>query len=196
MINIREENPEIIETKLAANKITIADGAIYTTVGTDLYCYRTYKDKPAPPPSNGGKDEDDIVVEEPTKISIRYQLGSDTYFVDESAQKMDVVPQVIGGRTLLPARYVTEPLGGSVSWDGTERKVICTLGDKTIELWIGKPTARIDGVETQIDPDNPDVVPTIIDGRTMVPMRFLAESLGCEVEWIADTKEIVLRYSE
>ncbi|MEZ4812626.1 MAG: stalk domain-containing protein [Caldisericia bacterium] len=41
---------------------------------------------------------------------------------------------------------------------------------------------------TQIDPDNPDVVTTIIDDRTMVPMRFLAENLGCKVEWIAETE--------
>jgi len=34
----------------------------------------------------------------------------------------------------------------------------------------------------------------IVSGRTMVPMRFLAESLGCEVEWVATTKEIILTY--
>ncbi|MCK5743748.1 MAG: copper amine oxidase N-terminal domain-containing protein, partial [Caldisericia bacterium] len=61
--------------------------------------------------------------------------------------------------------------------------------------WIGKSTAKLNGIEVQIDPDNPDVVPTIINDRTMVPMRFLAESLGCSVKWIADTKEIILTYS-
>jgi len=63
-----------------------------------------------------------------------------------------------------------------------------------VELWIDKPIARVNGVEIQIDPDNPDVVPTIINDRTMVSMRFLAESLGCEVEWVADTKDVIITY--
>ncbi|MEZ4813441.1 MAG: stalk domain-containing protein [Caldisericia bacterium] len=109
---------------------------------------------------------------------------------------MDVSPVIQNGRTLLPARFVTEPLGGSVAWDGYEKKVVCTLADKTVELWINKPTTKISGQEVQIDPDNPDVVPTIINDRTMVPMRFLAESLGCEVEWIAETKTVIITYHE
>ncbi|HPF49880.1 MAG TPA: copper amine oxidase N-terminal domain-containing protein [Caldisericia bacterium] len=40
-----------------------------------------------------------------------------------------------------------------------------------------------------------DVKQIIHNDRTMVPMRFLAESLGCEVEWIPETKEIILTYS-
>ncbi|MEZ4813447.1 MAG: copper amine oxidase N-terminal domain-containing protein [Caldisericia bacterium] len=94
------------------------------------------------------------------------------------------------------ARYVTEPLGGGYVTEATEKKVVCTLGETTVEMWIGKPIAKINGEEVQIDPENPDVVPTIINDRTMVPMRFLAESLGCEVEWVAETKEIILTYPE
>ncbi|MCK5743707.1 MAG: copper amine oxidase N-terminal domain-containing protein, partial [Caldisericia bacterium] len=59
---------------------------------------------------------------------------------------------------------------------------------------IGKSTARVDGIEVQIDPNNPDVVPTIINDRTMVPMRFLTESLGCKLEWKAEKEEINLSY--
>ncbi len=109
---------------------------------------------------------------------------------------MDVSPVIQNSRTLLPARFVTEPLGGFVTWDGNEKKVVCTLSDKTVEFWIDKPTAKVNGQEVQIDPDNPDVVPTIINDRTMVPMRFLAESLGCEVEWIAETKTVTITYHE
>ncbi len=90
-------------------------------------------------------------------------------------------------------------------WDGDERKVTCKLvspdnhkteeyKENIVELWIDKPTARVNGVEVQIDPDNPDVVPTIINDRTMVPMSFLAESLGCEVEWVPDTKDVIITY--
>jgi len=145
-----------------------------------------------------------------TETILMFQIGVKKQWLDGDERLIDVAPLILNGRTFLPARSVTEPLGGDVLWDGVEKKVICKLeatntsledGSEnettynTVEFWIGKPTARVNGVEIQIDPDNPEVVPTIIDGRTMVPMRFLAESLGCEVEWIAETKEIILTYS-
>lgn len=137
------------------------------------------------------------------RIDITFQINSDTYQRNDSDKeknleeiRMDVAPVIQNGRTLLPARYLVEPLGGEALWDGDERKVTCNLSDKIVELWIDKPTARVNGVEVQIDADNPDVVPTIINDRTMVPMRFIAESLGCEVEWISDTQEIKVTYIE
>ncbi len=127
--------------------------------------------------------------------TLKFTIDVKEYSLDDVKRPIDVAPLILNGRTFLPARYVTEPLGGDVSWDGVEKKVVCELGENVVELWIGKSTAKVNGVEVQIDPNNPDVVPTIISDRTMVPMRFLAESLGCEVEWIAETKEIVLIYS-
>ncbi len=64
----------------------------------------------------------------------------------------------------------------------------------TITLQISNPTATVNGKQLQIDPNNPKVTPIIMNGRTMVPGRFLAEALGCEVKWIADTKTIILTY--
>ncbi|MCK5744486.1 MAG: copper amine oxidase N-terminal domain-containing protein [Caldisericia bacterium] len=128
-------------------------------------------------------------------IVLKFGLGENFYNLDGKSVEMDVVPVIKNGRTLLPARYVTEPFGGEVFWDGDEKKVTYILADKIVELWIGKSTAKVNGIEVQIDPNNPEVVPTIINDRTMVPIRFLAESLGCSVEWIADTKEIILTYT-
>jgi len=68
------------------------------------------------------------------------------------------------------------------------------LGDWCLEMNIGKPTARLYGKEVQIDPQNPKITPVILNGRTMVPVRFLAESLGCEVKWIAESKTILITY--
>jgi outer membrane protein assembly factor BamB len=137
---------------------------------------------------------------------IKYEIDSMDYMVNNNEYKADISPLIMNNRTLLPARYVIDPLGGDITWNQTEQKVICSLlvpqtqtDDLTqhnvVELWINKPTAKVNGIDVQIDPDNPDVVPTIINDRTMVPMRFLAESLGCEVEWVADTKEIILTYN-
>jgi len=46
-----------------------------------------------------------------------------------------------------------------------------------------KNIAKVNGVDTPIDPTNPKVVPMIISGRTMLPVRFVAENLGCKVDW-------------
>ncbi|HBK52670.1 MAG TPA: hypothetical protein DDZ44_01855, partial [Syntrophomonas wolfei] len=46
-----------------------------------------------------------------------------------------------------------------------------------------------------IDPENAAVMPLIINGRTMMPLRFIAENLGCEVEWISENSQIIIRYT-
>jgi Copper amine oxidase N-terminal domain len=139
-------------------------------------------------------------------FSIEYTVDKASYAINKVVTSTDTSPQILNGRTLLPARFVINPLDGEIKWDSKERKVTCELLTSsnltddmtkvtTVELWIGKSTAKLNGVEVQIDPDNPEVVPTIINDRTMVPMRFLAESLGCSVEWIAESKEIILTYT-
>jgi hypothetical protein len=90
---------------------------------------------------------------------------------------------------------VAEPLGASIGWDANEKKVTVSLKDTIIELWIGKNVARVNGVDTPIDPNNPKVVPMIIQGRTMLPVRFVAENLGCQVDWDANTKTVTITYS-
>jgi hypothetical protein len=134
-------------------------------------------------------------IPEPDVTTLEFQIDRMSYLLDGNQRDIDVAPVIKNGRTLLPARYVTEPLGGDVTWDGGAKKVVCMLNDNTVELWIDMPNARVNGSVIPIDPDNPEVTPTIINDRTMVPMRFLAESMGCEVEWIAETKEIILTYT-
>ena len=125
---------------------------------------------------------------------LKLQIGSKTMYVNDSPFEIDVPPIILEGRTLLPIRWVAEPLGAEVGWDGVEKKVTVTLKDTKIELWIGKSIARVNGVDTPIDPDNPKVVPIIKDGRTMLPVRFVVENLGCKVDWDQDTKTVTITY--
>ncbi len=63
-------------------------------------------------------------------------------------------------------------------------------GEK-VELVVGTPTAVVDGQPIRIDNDSTDVVPVIDENeRTLVPLRFIAEAFGAEVEWVADSREI------
>ena len=96
---------------------------------------------------------------------------------------------IIDGRTMAPVRFFIEEIGGKVIWDGQKESVAMLAGKSTIELFIGRKTMVVDGVETQLD-----VAPKLIDGRTFVPLRALCENIGCRVNWNEDerTVEIML----
>ena len=96
----------------------------------------------------------------------------------------DSPPVIVEKRTLVPARAVFEAMGGEVSWDDVQRTVTVELEDTTVVLVIDSKIAYINGEEQQMD------VPAMIlsnadnkNGRTMIPVRFVAEAIGCDVDW-------------
>ena len=131
---------------------------------------------------------------EKNEIVIILQIGKTIFTVNGVTQNLDSPPIIKNGRTLLPIRAIVEALGGTVSWDPSSKKVTVSLGSNTIELWIGKPTAKVNGTDTPIDSSNSKVVPEIINSRTMLPLRFVAESLGCQVQWDGTTQTITVTY--
>jgi len=129
-----------------------------------------------------------------TETVIILQIGNSTFTVNSISNTLDSPPVIKNSRTLLPIRAIIEALGGTVGWDANEKKVTVTLGSTTIELWIGKNTAKVNGADTPIDSTNSKVVPEIINGRTMLPLRFVTESLGCDVQWEQSTQTITITY--
>jgi len=125
-------------------------------------------------------------------IVIVLQIGSKNMVVDGRATSLDAPPVILEGRTLLPIRAVVEALGGTVAWDAVTQQVTLTLKDTTVILWIGQRAARVNGELRSIDPDNALVVPRIISSRTMLPIRFVAESLGCTVDWGATARTVTI----
>ncbi|MDN5347250.1 MAG: N-acetylmuramoyl-L-alanine amidase [Clostridia bacterium] len=82
------------------------------------------------------------------------------------------------GRTLVPVRFISEQLGANVDWIEREQKVLIQRQATVIELWIGKPTARVNNREVQLD-----TVPVLKEGTTMVPVRFISQAFGAKVDW-------------
>jgi len=105
-------------------------------------------------------------------------IGSSVMSVDGRSATLDSPPIIREGRTLLPIRAVIEALEGSVGWDAVQRKATVTLGMHTVEIWIGSKEARVDGVNIALD-----VAAIIVNSRTLLPLRFVAENLGCTVTW-------------
>ncbi len=98
-------------------------------------------------------------------------------------------PVIIMGRTLLPARAMIETMGGTIFWNNAESKVTVKINSSILEFWINNNTAKVNGIEKTMD-----VPPQIIKDRTMLPLRFIIENLGCDVDWDADTKSITVLY--
>ncbi|NLT21214.1 MAG: leucine-rich repeat protein [Syntrophomonadaceae bacterium] len=125
--------------------------------------------------------------------AIKLNLGKTDFGVNGQSFSMEVSPIILESRLLLPVKYVAEPLGATAAWNQEEQKVTVTLNNTVIELWIGKNKARVNGKEVMIDPDNPNVKPVVIPpGRTMLPLRFLGEALGCEVGWDQNLQQATL----
>ena len=118
------------------------------------------------------------------------QVDAIRIFIDSTG----AVPVIIQGRTMLPVRAIVEALGGRVSWDAARRVVGVVLGTKTLELIIGRSFATVNGTPVAIDPANALVVPIIVKGRTMLPVRFVAEQLGATVGWTPTTQVVTLDF--
>lgn len=126
------------------------------------------------------------------KTEIVLQIGSKDVYVNGQLKTIDVAPYIKNSRTLVPIRFISESFGADVSWDSSKREVKIVYANKTIILTIGKPTATVNGVSVPIDKDNPKVVPEITNNRTFVPLRFISETFGANVEWDNATRKITI----
>ncbi len=107
--------------------------------------------------------------------------------IDGEDLQFDVAPRISGGRTLVPMRAIFEAFGLEVSWNEAERTVTGEGEGLILRFVIDSNQAIVNGLVHTLD-----APATIINGRTMVPLRFLSEALGYNVVWIADSQMILL----
>jgi len=106
----------------------------------------------------------------------------------------DVSPQIINDRTMVPMRRIFEALGAEVEWINDTQTIVATHGERSIIMQIGNTEMSISESPyiSFIATTTLDVPPMIIDDRTLVPIRAVAEGLNAEVEWINDTRTVVI----
>lgn len=108
--------------------------------------------------------------------------------VDGVAVQTDVPPYIDNNsRTMVPVRLLSEALGCYVEWHGGEQRVRLTRPGKIVELFIGREVARVNDTEQKMD-----TTAVIREGRTMVPLRFLAETFGLKVDWRKDQRTVAI----
>ena len=100
--------------------------------------------------------------------------------IDGKKVSFGVSPQQINGRTMVPYRTLAEQLGAKVAWNEKTKQATITKGSKKVELTIGSKKATINGKSISLD-----TAPVVRSGNTLVPLRFVGESLGVWVSWNA-----------
>lgn len=121
-----------------------------------------------------------VILLAPVSVSAQAQEqpGEIPVQVDGLPVAFDVHPVIQDGRTLVPFRAIAEALNVEVAWDGTTQAITATDGKTSISLQIGNKTA-----ERNDTPISLDVPPLILNGRTLIPLRFFSEAFDCQVSW-------------
>ena len=91
------------------------------------------------------------------------------------------------GRTQVPVRFVSEALGADVGWDGNTKTVTVEQARNKISLVVGKSEYTVNSKKMEMDTS---VI--IVEDRTFVPARYVAEALGAEVDWDSKTKTVII----
>lgn len=167
------------------DKITVKDKnnstVKLTKVDENEYTFTMPSGKVSVDATFARKDATDDNTAAETGKTIKLQIGSRIVNVDNEAVIYDVAPVIRNDRTLVPIRIITETLGGKVDWNGATKEVTLTLDGREIKMTIGKTLEKY------------GVAPVIIDGRTFVPVRFVADELGATVAWDDATKTVTIK---
>jgi len=115
------------------------------------------------------------------------QIGNPHLMIQDTKIELEAPPVLENGYTLLPIRAVIEALGGTVGWNEQEEKISLSLKNDSVVLRLGEKGAVVNGKMTLMD-----IAPTIVNGRTMVPLRFILESFNCTINWNSGTQEILI----
>lgn len=110
-----------------------------------------------------------------------------TVMVNGNTVIFDQVPVMCNGRTMVPMRTIFQALGTHVEWEAGKQTVTAKKGSTTIVVKIGDKQATVNGKEKPLD-----VPAQIINSRTLVPVRFISESLGAEVNWSIGSQTVTI----
>ena len=126
------------------------------------------------------------------KSTAVFTIGEKTYILDGEEITMDVAPYIVGDRTFLPVRFVSNAVGvsdESILWNNAARTVTIFKGNRVVQMAIGSRNMNINGASVLMD-----VAPEIRYDRTMLPIRPLSTALGCEILWDDTTRTVTINH--
>lgn len=114
-----------------------------------------------------------------------------TVILDNNELQFDVPPQVINNRVLVPLRAIFEAIDVSIDWDDSTKTVVSKKDDIIATLTVGSSVMLVNGKEVFLDSPA-----TIVDGRTMVPVRAISEAYNIKPSWQQSSKTVRLKTQE
>ena len=115
-------------------------------------------------------------------------IDSPQAYVNGVSHNLDVAPRLINGYTFLPVRFLGEALSVDITWDNDTQSVVCRRDALTVILPVGGEKALVNGVEYELP-----AAPVMENGRVLVPVRFISEVFGCNVQWEDSQKKITVK---
>ncbi len=130
-----------------------------------------------------------IHIQPPQNKAIELQIGSRKYLSDSQRKAFALPPVIVQQRTLVPLRSIAEDMGANVEWIPKDSMILIQKKPLQIEMKIGKLMVLINGKTRYID-----VPPLLYKNTTMIPLRYIAETLGGKVTWNAQGQRIKIEY--
>ena len=128
---------------------------------------------------------------QPADFSVTMQINNPIMTVNGTETEIDegmgTAPVIVNERTLLPVRSLIESMGGTVDWSGETQEVTLVYELSEIRLVIDSTTAYFNDEAQTLD-----TALTIINDRTMLPVRYIAERFGFEVDWDGESQMITI----
>jgi hypothetical protein len=121
-----------------------------------------------------------------------FTIGSTSYTLNGSTVSMDVAPYIQDSRTFLPLRYIANAVGvadSNILWNPTTQSVTIIKGGVVAQFTIGSTTMILNGASVTMD-----VAPQITDGRTCLPVAWVAEALGAQIAWNATAQTATVSF--
>ncbi|WP_239634438.1 N-acetylmuramoyl-L-alanine amidase family protein [Paenibacillus sp. H1-7] len=112
-------------------------------------------------------------------------------FLNGKQLNAEVPPRIIKNNTVVPVRIIAESLGSEVKWEEKSRKVTVDKSGVSIQLFIDKAEALVNNKSFKLETS-----PTIVEGSTMLPLRFVSEQFGVKVTWDDLTRSVFMFQNE
>lgn len=107
--------------------------------------------------------------------------------LDGSRLNFDVKPMMVNDRLLVPVGVIFGALGANMRWDQNTSTVVASKGDTMVTLTVNSQVAYINGEAVELE-----AAPTIISGRIMVPLHFVARAMKCYIHWDPDLSVVTI----
>lgn len=124
------------------------------------------------------------------RVTMSLVIGSPTVNLNNEFKTIEAAPFISKkGVTMVPLRFISEAFKADVAWDPVFKSVTIALGGKTMRIQVGFLTADVNGKSFALQD-----APVIVNGRTFVPLRFIAENFGAQVDWNGQLKMVSIIY--